>query len=313
MGKNKPTYFYIAIFFAVTVAIFCVVICVNFFIDPYNELGRNRIGLYFLSDRQLKNRINTFPHDALMMGSSRVANINPQELCGYHFYNASFASALPEEMYFYLEKYATHQKLVMIGLDFYMFNESEYPLSQMKKWPDHYFAVHEYLLSWNVFRDSFIALKKWARREPPLLDINGRMNRGDSASSAEPAFDPKEYNKWMKHLRGREFHPARLSKVRMIYLERIKDLLDKRNIKHIFFINPIQEDVYALIKNSGSYDDFDLWRRTLKERFPEIRDLTQGRYFKKSFFMINDPSHYKAQTGAQFINEILDEIPCVKK
>ncbi len=52
------------------------------------------------------------------------------------FYNASMRGMVPEEMYFYLKKYLRNEKLVLIGFDFYMFNERELPLVRISDWND---------------------------------------------------------------------------------------------------------------------------------------------------------------------------------
>jgi len=121
---------YLFIFGLIVLIVLTFVIITAYVVDPYNDLGRNRIGLFFSTSRQEVNRINETPHDAIIIGSSRVAVIRADYLCGYDFYNASFESALPEEIFLYLKEYAHDIDLVMVGIDFYMFNQKVFPLNE---------------------------------------------------------------------------------------------------------------------------------------------------------------------------------------
>ena len=77
----------------------------NYVVDPYNLLGNNRSGAYFVLERQVKDAILTYKHEGILLGSSKTGYVNPDELSCYQFYNASMRGMVPEEMYFYLKKY----------------------------------------------------------------------------------------------------------------------------------------------------------------------------------------------------------------
>lgn len=170
-----PFKLYMRFILIVSVTAFLGMACVNWWVDPYNEWGNNTIGLYFSTERQAKKEILNFPHDAILMGSSRTAAIPTKDLQCFTFYNASFANALPEEIYEYLKTYAFKEKLVVIGFDFYMFNERRFPMLGKNAWKDRQFGVFEYLLSWNVLRDSFIALhKRFIQHAKPMVSNDGQ-------------------------------------------------------------------------------------------------------------------------------------------
>ena len=88
----------------VAVSLLFSVATINYMIDPYNRMGNNRIGLFHSLDRDIKNQIVFFNHDAILIGSSKTGRINPDELHFFTFYNASFDAATPEEIFFLSRK-----------------------------------------------------------------------------------------------------------------------------------------------------------------------------------------------------------------
>jgi|TARA_Y100000294_G_scaffold89767_1_gene83710 hypothetical protein len=287
------------------VGIFLALITVlNWTVDPYNEIGNNRIGLYCSCERQAKNKIVSFPHNAILIGSSKTNKVNPDDLCKYKFYNASFRGSTPEEMFFYLKKYAIKEKLVVIGLDFYMFNERQYPLANINKWSTHSFSIHEYLLSYNVFRDSLTSIGKWFLSVPTMIKENGQINTYYKDRENE-VFNDFVYNKWIQGLKNDIYHDFVFSKARMDYLKRTKIMLESRNIKHIVFINPLNKDVYSVLQALDSFRIFVEWKNELKNIFRDLKDLSYGEYSAKELFYNNDPFHYKPDTGRTFINSLL--------
>jgi len=121
--NQKKFKIYLCIFFSIFLSYYLVFIITITLVDPYNELGNNKIGIFFSTDRQAKSAISKYKHNAILIGSSRTLQIPPSQLNCYVFYNASFGEATVEEMFYYLEKYAIEEEFVLIGLDFYMFNE----------------------------------------------------------------------------------------------------------------------------------------------------------------------------------------------
>ena len=292
--------FYLKILFAIIVCALTCVVLINWMVDPYNELGRNKTGLYFVTDRQQKNSIVQVPHDAILIGSSRTLHINPDDLCGYHFYNASFSSALPEEIYAYLDRYAHQEKIVVIGLDFYMFNEHSYPLDPITTWPTRLWPVHEYLLGWDVLKASLQALVNWQQKVPVYAVNNGYSPLTDSAS-----VDTVFYSKMLKHLASTHYRKATLSVKRLEIMKRLTTMLTRRGISYRIFINPLQQDDLQLLANSDSYQIFNQWKLELTKLIPELIDLSKSKYSSKEYFHRSDPSHYLPSTGAKFLNEIL--------
>jgi len=297
-NKNKFLSYLIAL---LGIILFCLVVVAGtvWIVDPFNELGRNWTGLYFLTERQEKGLVAKFPHNAILLGSSRTSHINPDDLCDYKFYNASFASALPEEMYYYSKKFIKDEKMVVIGLDFYMFNEHMYPMETMKEWPEHWWPLYEYLLGRDILMDSLKAVYYWSKHVPSMHVDNGYYEYPD-----EP-FNSESYHKWLKFIEEHHYGKYILSQARLDYMRQLKAFLDTRHIKYIVFINPIQEDDAALLRASSAYPIFIQWKKQLEEIFPDLKDLSQSKYSAKKYFHQSDPSHYLTSAGAELVNGML--------
>ena len=269
---------------------------INWVIDPYDDLGKNWIGVY--TDDSRAKSIVSFPHNAIIIGSSRTMHINPDDLCEYKFYNASMGGALPEQLYYFLEKYAKNEKLVAIGLDFATFNENNRPLLNIDKWPDRNWPIQEYLLGWNVIIDSFKAIYK---RE--YLHYEGPNN------GFLPLFNSKKPDiqayQWYINYFVNDYKDYRLSEVRFQYMRKLKQLLEARHIKYIVFTNPMQEDHWNALRLSGSYGIYLQWVNRLSEIFPGLKTFPEGQYSQKELYKNDDPSHYFPALGATILNDLL--------
>ncbi len=90
----------------------------NLVVDPFNRYGLNHLGVYISAERECKSTyVTRFPHDALLVGNSRETRIPPAQLEGFRFFNGAFSGATPEEVYFFLQHFAWHQRLVVLAVD----------------------------------------------------------------------------------------------------------------------------------------------------------------------------------------------------
>ena len=59
----------------------------NCFIDPFDRLGRNRLGVYVMAEREVKaSEVTRFPHNALFVGNSRMQAIQASQLSFHQFW-----------------------------------------------------------------------------------------------------------------------------------------------------------------------------------------------------------------------------------
>jgi len=288
----------------IAVSLLFSVATINYMVDPYNRMENNKIGLFHSLDRDIKNQIIFFNHDAILTGSSKTGRINPDELHFFTFYNASFDAAAPEEIYFYLEKYAEHEKFVLVGLDFFMFNESVYPLKIMSEWHNKSYSKIEYLLGGRVLRDSKKAVLLWLKNQKPYsIKKNGQKVLPKSSNPP----DPQRIEQTIDFLRKHHYGNVRFSEKRMEFIEKTKKLLEDRNIGYLFFINPLHEKVYESLKGMQCYKLFIDWKKKLKVILPDLVDLSNSQYSDNDQFMVNDCFHYKPETGVAFLNKIMSD------
>ena len=98
----------------------------NAWVDPLGRLGRNTLGIYHSAEFEYKvTRLPNAVFDGILIGSSKIANIDPEWISRKKLFNASFSGALPEEMFLFLRANRKNltNKFVVIGFDFFMFNE----------------------------------------------------------------------------------------------------------------------------------------------------------------------------------------------
>ena len=209
-----------------------------------------------------------------------------------------------KKFFFYLEKYAVHEKFVLIGLDFFMFNEREFPLKIMSEWHNKSYSTIEYLLGGKVLRDSKKAVSLWLKNEKPY----SIMKNGQKVfpKSFTPP-DPQRIEPLIDILKKHHYGNVRFSDKRMEFIEKIKKLLEDRNIGYLFFINPLHEKIHESLKGMPSYKLFIDWKKRLKLILPDLVDLSNSQYSDKDRFMANDCFHYRPETGVDFLNKIMSD------
>ena len=285
------------------------VILLNYSVDPYNLLGNNWTGVYFWNERQVKDAILTYDHEGVLMGSSKTGYVNPDDLSCYRFYNASMRGIVPEEMYFYLKKFLRDEKLVLIGFDFYMFNEREFPLVRISDWDDLRYETAEYLLGAEIVKASWKTLKMWHNKEKMhSMKKNGQFDypgasKSPVAAGSQPLGD--QYQGIIRGLVQHHYYKFSFSQRRMDYVRKIKILLEAKGIPYAIFINPLNHDVFAALQNIEAYGLFLSWQREMKTIFPDIYDYSQSRHSAREGFYAEDPYHYNNVTGITFLNEII--------
>ncbi|OQX61329.1 MAG: hypothetical protein B5M56_09295 [Desulfococcus sp. 4484_241] len=282
----------------------------NYFIDPYNLMGNNWTGVYFWNERQLKGReILNYDHQAVLIGSSKTGYVNPDDLECYRFYNASMRGMVPEEIYFFLKKYLRNEKLVLVGFDFYMFNEREFPLITIKDWDDVAYNPLEYLLGISTLKMSKKTLKHWKNHDPIFrMHENGQFDYPGSKGKPLPARTRQEKKKYRDIINGLVEHHYGdfvLSRQRMEYVRKLKELFENREIPYAVFINPLSSDVLAALRHVDAYPVFLKWRKDMRTIFPNIYDFSSGPYSDPKLFHSDDPYHYTNEAGKEFLNRII--------
>ena len=88
----------------------------NYFVDPYGLFGQNRLGIHISAEREFKpSQVQRYPHDALVLGTSRMAMIPVDDLKGFRFFNAGFGGGTAEVAVISLGGIVNFQSLRVAG------------------------------------------------------------------------------------------------------------------------------------------------------------------------------------------------------
>jgi len=279
---------------------------IDAWVDPYDLLGWNKIGIYVSNERLAKPiLIRNANYQTIIIGSSKVAAISPADIPNTFSFNASFGAALPEEMAWFLDRYARFGQAVAMGLDFYMFNENAFiPVAKDPFAEENRPSAIAYLIDINVLELSLHALTahNWSHAEPLVL-ADGTRNQADDWAQNN-ALSGYNYARVLKTLRENHYHDIRYSTHRVEVLRDLKREMTRRGVKLVTFINPLNVEVRALIQKLGEAQ-FQQFRRDMHEIFPDIYDLTGIEFSNRDLYYKHDPYHYKPAVGACFISQIL--------
>jgi hypothetical protein len=298
--------------FMVTTSVLLVgaAVLLNYFVDPYDRFGNNRFGIHIFAEREVKAAaIQRFPHSALLLGNSRIAFIPSSPLKGFRFFNASFAAANPEEIYWFLHHHAHGQEVVVIGADVGTVDPTVLNGDIFRR--DDWAAAADNLLNLQTLEYSFKTMfAHWAGKPGRYLpdgsksdwDAPPNANRYDAAlRMAVLRFMEKD----VTVLRPRAVWS-------LSYYRKIAEMLRARKIACVVVLPPFHEEYCRLMDRIPGLREFQkAWMDELRTIFPNIVDLTSSPYGVASNFDAADPIHYLPETGVRFMNEAV--VPFAKK
>lgn len=293
-------------FAAVVAGVLLTMGIVNALVDPYNILGQNRIGVYASNERLAKPMLlQRGGYDVIIIGSSKVASIDPTDLAGGRAFNASFGAALPEEMAWFLDSFARPGQLVVVGLDFYMFNEREFLRVDKDPFADTNRPSRiAYVFGWDVLSMSVRSLvARYWKGDPPAILREGTRNQAPDWTRHNALTEP-DYDRVFTTLRNHHYRAVKYSERRVALLSKLKARLEQKNVRLITFINPLHHGVRDIIRELAEAD-FQRFRRDMKTIFPEIYDLTGDEFSDRDLYFRHDPYHYKPAVGACLINQMI--------
>ena len=162
-----------------------ILLCIggfNAWVDPLGRLGTNTLGLYHSAEFEYKvNNLRTAQFDGILVGSSKIGNIDPRWFDSHRLFNAAFSGAMPEEMDSLLRvnTQSLVGKFVIVGLDFFMFNTHNPAtrLAAKSAAPGH--AALAYVFSLRATYFALQTLIKSATGQIARLQANGARNIQD--------------------------------------------------------------------------------------------------------------------------------------
>lgn len=299
---------YIGAVLAGALAAAALIALANYALDPVGMFDNSPEGIYVFRERPFKaNQIRRVPHETLVLGSSKTAVFDPASLPELKAFNAAFAAAYPEEIAAFLRDFGDGARLVLIGLDPYMFESKTEPRSFSRfPRPDAYEKAR-HLFSFDVLKDGALAAIYRAVGRPPLIAPNGRWNRDDrDVLQALPRDFAAEYARVLHKLDTDHYDAFRVSEVRLRALQEVKAILERRGTDYVVFINPLEACVLALLEaRPDRAREFAKLRREIKRIFPAAIDFSASSYSDSANFYRFDPFHYTTAVATRLIRDVV--------
>ncbi len=306
---KSPARHFTLIMLAVSVLFVGLPVLLNYLVDPYDRFGNNTMGVFIMAERELKpSEVVRFPHNALMIGNSRIASIPAVKVNGFKFFNASFAAATPEEIYYFLEHYAHKEELVVIGID--MCARDPGVLKGDIFRPGDFASVSEHLVNLQTVEYSLkTVFSHWGGKPSRYLpDGSLAAPEWGNAGKLDDPTAGKRYLDDMKAHMVLNVVPAPRS---LSFCRKIADTLRARNIPVVVVMPPIHEAVFRHVGEMNLQGRYEEWVAEVTSIFPNVVNLTGSPYGSASNFYLRDPLHYKPETGVQFMNEVV--VPYAQK
>lgn len=298
---------YLVRFLAAVVLTVALVPMANLHLDPFGVFGNSTGGIYKFEERAFKARqAATYPHDVLLLGSSKTAVFDPDHLPGARIFNGAFAAAQPQEILRFLEDYGGTARTVVIGLDPYMFNQYFPAWRQSIFRPRGWREVMHYTFSFQVLLAGIDGTARRWLGQPPLVQADGQWNRADWDRRQEAGGDfAPERTAVLRRLARENYRNFTFAEVRVETLRRIRRLLERRGQGFRVFINPLEVCALALFDAPRRAAELGRFRAAVREVFPEALDYSASAYSVPANFYAFDPYHLRTSVSARLIGEVL--------
>lgn len=272
----------------------------NFIVDPFNRYGNNRLGVYISAERECKSAYAArYRHDALLVGNSRETRIPPSQLQGFHFFNGAFSGGTYEEIYYFLEHFALHDRLVVLAVDVGSCDPVERHGDIFA--PKGLTSALDNLFNLQTTEYSIRTIRESLSRHPEPIGRDGVLPAGNSIRASDRD-DPKAEAYAIETLRQRWQGYKCPSLDQMSFLVKIRDCLQERGIPCVVVIPPTHEAVAQSVQSGDVGREVAIWKGQLGRIFPNVIDLSFGPYDAATNFYRTDPLHFKPEVGVRFLN-----------
>ncbi len=277
-------------------------VLLNYLVDPYDRFGNNRLGVYIMCEREMKStEVDRRPHDALLIGNSRIASIPAAELEGFHFFNAGFAAASVEEIYWFLFHHAKNQRLVVLGIDLGTKDPAVLQGDIFRR--DDWALAADNLVNLQTVEYSFKTLFSHWVGKPSHYLADGSVPPSALQHTPDKPNDVLAGKVFMQSLKGamaeRVVKPPRS----LTFYRKIADLLRERKIPCVVVMPPMHEEVVRYIESQNLHGEGKAWEEEVRAIFPNVVNLTTSPYNAAAGFYVRDPVHYHPEVGVRFMND----------
>lgn len=302
-------YFFMLLFSLSLVSIF------NIIIDPYQYfLTQKIVGLNATKPEYEKHIMLSKAAEAkqikaktILLGSSRIMSGLDSSHAVFKDSKTVYNLGLPgTNMYQSLQyfKHALHfQKdieQVIIGIDFFMFNEylenlDSYDETRLKKKL--------------VIRDLINTSLSLNALQASLTTINANLQNNEVQAKESTN---QKFKRWLTNFLNFEgfYKTYSLSQKQLDSLKTVINLCQKHNIKYYIFISPTHATQYEAIDRAGLWSTFEQWKREVVNITP-IWDFSgynsvTTEAISESMTNYIDNSHYSKYTGELVLNKMFN-------
>ncbi len=274
------------------------------------------------------------PHNALLLGSSRVMEIEPEAVHGVQAFNAGFGGATPERIRDFLTAYAEPGTVVVLAFDFFMMNEANTPLEpnyfessgrdstllalagdRLLRTPQQHQVLEqrEYVFNLGTLARALAGQTPGPPegREPhPLIHLDGQIYNEDKLAYNALCVDnppgcagvyQQLYDQAVQGHFGRYVY----SEQRVHTFREIRRLLSERRLPYVVLIAPEHRDFLPVLGRADLAPQWARFRSDVSASFENVCDFSDGSFADPSLYYTFDPFHYLPETGALMVNQCL--------
>ena len=321
---------WITYFFIIPALLTTTVIGVNVIVDPYSMTNFNLLNIpnKFSRDDRVEKvaKLKTSgTYDTIMLGSSRVYSMNPlmvSKLIGGTTYNAGVGTARIEDHLGFvklLERINKLPKNLIIGLDFYTFNEEVESTKYFIKNSDLNFISNDTFqksytsnfISIDAFRASYKTLRNFLvnKEKKPFFDAYGAGGVASTVFSFTPL--PTQADSFPKSEIIEEYHYVKtlkypkISQARIDYLYELIDIAKRNNIKLYIFITPLYGELLTMVEHDKKLYKKLITLRHLIQSKSDFYDFTQHDSIIDNAKYFGNPTHTTTQGGNLVLKRVL--------
>ncbi|MCF6310144.1 MAG: hypothetical protein L3J19_06705 [Sulfurimonas sp.] len=309
--------------------IFALIVVINYIVDPYSITNHNLLNIKqkFTGDDRAE-KVNHFSSmekvDNILLGSSRVYYINPTvvtDIIGGSTYNFGVGSATIEDILGiakYLQRNNKLPKNLIVGIDFYTFNQGILPNSYfLKNKKLNFLSYKQYndtyidkFVSLDAFKASIKTLKVHLLKKDRKQRFNflGWGSRYDDYNKVKIDYDFIKVKKEIDDNKVFFYSNNKYSKIdvkRVLYMEELRSIAKLNNVKLYIFNTPLHP---LLLKKIESNDNLKLAKKEFIDYLSTFENFT-NLYHDKDIYSdlrnFHGATHISANAGDLILQKVL--------
>jgi hypothetical protein len=331
MKLRCPFRKFTAVFLSLFACLSLLILGFNWLVNPFDYFDAPAVKRFNAVKTGLINQerfykalqIERLKPKALVLGSSRVLiGINPDDvanLIGEPVYNGAFVGANFEEIYQFFELALHHQpqlKTVIVGIDFFAFNENRKETGQLSKedfiqFPFSFKKWKNCLFTKLALKASLLTISGNLWEEPaPIFWPNGYYNLALEKEEKNPILQMGEVKYLQSILDSRYWYKDfRISEKRLALFDQMVQTCQEKNIDLFVFINPCKALYWEALHIRQMSPVIEHVKQRLCEiyhlwDFSGFNPLTLETWLGESYF---DLSHYKPHIGKLLVESMIDK------